>query len=470
MTDLAVGPDGALYFTTGGRRTQSGLYRVSWVGGEVAGGPLEPLEAGAGARELRRGLEELHAPAPEAAVDWLWPYLSRSDRFLRSAARTVLEHQDPARWAGRALAEDHPRAAVQALLALVRAGWSGDRAELFARLRTLPLEGAGEHQQLELLRLYALAMVRLGDPDAAGAAELRGRLEALYPSGRPRVDRELCRLLVHLQSARVASITLDLLEASESQEEQILYAFFLRNVEEGWTPELRLRYFDWIDRRAPELAGGHSFGRYLAGLREDAYAHLDAEERAAVDAARRRPQEVAAVAARPAAFVRKWTLADLLPALDRVGAGRSFEAGAEAFRRTTCYECHRFAGEGGSQGPDLTGAGARFGARDLLEAVVEPSKVISDQYQDTAVVTRDGEFLVGRVEAEEGGWLVLRTPPPNDERIEVALEDVESREPHPVSSMPAGLVDTLTEEEILDLLAYVLAGGDPEGAAFAGGE
>ena len=59
---------------------------------------------------------------------------------------------------------------------------------------------------------------------------------------------------------------------------------------------------------------------------------------------------------------------------------------------------------------------------------------------------------------------MVRTP--NDQRVELHPEDVASRRSHSLSRMPAGLVDTLERDEILDLLAYVLTGGDPEAPAF----
>ena len=63
------------------------------------------------------------------------------------------------------------------------------------------------------------------------------------------------------------------------------------------------------------------------------------------------------------------------------------------FAAANCFACHRFAGEGGSFGPDLSGLAGRFSARDLLESVVEPSKVISDQYQAMVMRMADGRTV-----------------------------------------------------------------------------
>src|SRR5262249_50105540 len=112
--------DGALYFTIGGRKTQSGLYRLTYTGNESTapskGGPEPgPLHA------LRRQLEAFHGKQDPKAVETAWPYLSHGDRFVRYSARVAVEHQDPKTWEERALAETDPAKALGALLALVRA-------------------------------------------------------------------------------------------------------------------------------------------------------------------------------------------------------------------------------------------------------------------------------------------------------------------------------------------------------------
>ena len=125
------------------------------------------------------------------------------------------------------------------------------------------------------------------------------------------------------------------------------------------------------------------------------------------------------------------------------------------------------AGEGGATGPDLTGASSRFSRADLLEALLEPSKAISDQYQDTEILTIDGDFYVGRIERDDASGIALRRLPPGEELVELATSEIESRRQHPLSRMPSGLLDVLTKDEILDLFAYVLSGASSDDPAFA---
>src|SRR5207249_7192049 len=113
--------DGALYFTIGGRQTQSGLYRVTYMGKEPTGPVKDAHPLSDLARAQRYRLETFHGKTDPSAVETAWPYLDHSDRFVRFAARVAIEHQDHQTWQERALSEKEPGKALAALLALVRA-------------------------------------------------------------------------------------------------------------------------------------------------------------------------------------------------------------------------------------------------------------------------------------------------------------------------------------------------------------
>jgi putative heme-binding domain-containing protein len=156
------------------------------------------------------------------------------------------------------------------------------------------------------------------------------------------------------------------------------------------------------------------------------------------------------------AFVHRWTRAELDPLLHDWPAGRDPAAGRAAFDKATCATCHRTGDGGGATGPDLTGVSSRFSRADILDALLEPSRTISDQYRDTELRTTDGDLYVGRIEAERGGQIVLRRTP-GDERVEIDAATIEMRRPYPLSRMPSGLLDVLSEAEVLDLFAYLRA-------------
>jgi putative heme-binding domain-containing protein len=158
---------------------------------------------------------------------------------------------------------------------------------------------------------------------------------------------------------------------------------------------------------------------------------------------------------------------DLAPSLAELGRGRSLERGKELFKAASCLSCHRMGKEGGNLGPDLTDVGQRMAKQPqprlaLLREVLEPSAVIEDKFRTHIVVTDDGKQHVGLILAENDKVVRMATNPaaPNDV-VEIQRGRIDSMHKSPVSMMPAGLVSTLQKEEILDLLAYLEAGGDP---------
>src|SRR5690606_18962817 len=93
LTDAVIGDDGALYFTIGGRNTQSALYRVHYWKMIPTGERVAEAPETVAARALRRELEAFHGKEHPEAVAKAWPHLGSPDRFLRSAARVAIESQ-----------------------------------------------------------------------------------------------------------------------------------------------------------------------------------------------------------------------------------------------------------------------------------------------------------------------------------------------------------------------------------------
>jgi uncharacterized repeat protein (TIGR03806 family) len=166
-------------------------------------------------------------------------------------------------------------------------------------------------------------------------------------------------------------------------------------------------------------------------------------------------------------FVKEWAMDDLAPALNQITHGRSYEAGARAFKELGCLQCHRFAGSGGGAGPDLSGIAKKQGVRDLLESILEPSKKIATEFAATIVETTDGKTHEGRVAHEDNEKLILHTAGALGTPVTIPKSEIEKRTLSTVSTMPARLLNTLEKSEILDLLAYLVADGDAKHAAFA---
>jgi putative heme-binding domain-containing protein len=159
-------------------------------------------------------------------------------------------------------------------------------------------------------------------------------------------------------------------------------------------------------------------------------------------------------------FVREWTVDDLLPALERLNSTANRESGRRVFAEAMCSRCHRVNRSGGITGPDLTGVTRRFDERALLESILEPSKVVSDQYSTVEISTRDGESIVGRITDLNDDFIQVMTDLINPAAFQrILTAEIEDIVPSQLSLMPTGLLDHFTEAEILDLIAYLHGGG-----------
>lgn len=467
LTDICINRDGAMYFTVGGRGTQSGLYRVTYAGSESIA-PARPVANAAAekARALRRQLEAFHGGTHPEAVAFAWPHLNSSDRAIRYAARVAIEHQDVALWRDQALRETRINARLQALAALCRTGSADMQPAVIERLNALPFRQLTEEQLTDALRVYALCFIRLGGKQPATAGPALAALDPLFPAQSDAVNRELCTVLTYLEAPAIIDRALAQLAAARTQQDQMFYVFTLRNVKAGWSRSQRETFFGWIGQ-AREYRGGASFQKFLDQIRDDALAAMTDDEKAILKDVIDGSQKVEAVKLTTTRqFLHNWQADDLLPLLGKAGQGRSFEKGRAAYEATQCAKCHRFRNEGGDTGPDITGVGNRFDARYILEALIEPSKVISDQYINSIFELSDGRVVTGRVINQTADKLLVRTDPFARELTEVRKADVETKSPSKVSEMPQGLINVLTPEEILDLIAYLRSGGDPGDKAF----
>lgn len=469
VTDLVVHPDGSMFVAIGGRRTQSGLYRVTYTGEEstalaapVANDPLKP------ARELRYSLERLHGEQSPYTVDLAWPHLSHPDRTTRFTARIAIEHQPVATWAERALAEQNPIASIHAIIALARCGEPSFQDRAIQSLNRISWNDLSESQQIDLLRAYQLVFIRLGQGTDEARQSVVAKLDGLYPNASPRLNLELSRQLAYLEAPGVVKRTLDLFDQAPTQEEQIHYLFMLMELKSDWTPESRERYFKAFGSLGA-ARGGHSFMGFIRNIRKAAIDTLSQEEQEALKPVLElslEPVDPATLApARP--FVKNWSVDELVPVLDQKLQNRDYAQGRAMFSAAQCFKCHRVRLEGGSTGPDLTGAGNRFNHRNLLESLIEPSKVVSDQYEKTVFQLEDGRVIEGRVINLNVDQLMVLTNMFDPNSIAtVKRDEIEVSQPSKTSMMPSGLLDTFSEEEILDLMAYLKAGGDPKHEVF----
>lgn len=497
LTDAVIGKDGAMYFTIGGRRTQSAVYRVTYVGQESTAPAAKPIETPE--HKLRVELERLHEEGTgREAIEKAWPHLGHPDRLVRYAARVAVERQPVKLWAERALKQTEPWEVIETGVALARMGGKEYQAKLFKLLDGLDFAALDEAQQLALIRVYQISIARSGLPEGASLAQAVSQLDAVYPAKSNDLNRELSRTLVALGSSTVVQKTMRLMATAQDDEvswlsterlarndrygpkflrtgearpniQQIAYAYALRLAKTGWTPELRRAFFAWFASTGP-WQGGNQFRGFVDKIRADALAQVqdEAERKILAALATPQPPTTTPVVVRPPKGPGKDYTVDEVVAFAKDDLnGRDFKQGRDMFIATSCLACHRLGNDGGGVGPDLNRSANRYTLRDLLENIVEPSKVVSNQYESTILELRDGTVVTGRIVGEEDGILQVAANPAAPQEIkEIRRVDVESRQVSPISLMPLGLINRMNREEVLDLIAYILSAGDPKHPLF----
>jgi len=493
VTDAIIGHDGALYFTIGGRNTQSALFRITYTGDEST----EPVSGDLpeeNARELRRSLESFHDTKDVDAVATAWPHLSSSDRWLRHAARVAIESQPLEEWAHKVINEENSQARITGSVALARHGDASHQAALINSLLDLDPATLSESEFLGLLRAYALTFIRLNPPSDKQRESIIAKLDAHFPNESNDVNTELVRILVYLESPTVIEKTLEMIAnrgeaivpkwtelaqrnaryggrvlamlANHPPTHEVHYAFMLRNLRDGWTLEQRRDYIEFINEAA-KYPGGNSYAKFLTGVRDEILGQMNNTERA----------ELADISGEsfnpvpdfeitpPKGPGKNWTVAEAANHARKSGKairGADFHSGRNLFHAIGCAACHRFDSLGGDIGPDLTTVNNKFDINYLLESIIEPSKVISDQYGSKIVTMKDGAIHSGLV-VERGEAVDVYPAAKTTEELKPAtlkLSEIAKIEETPVSQMPPMMMNGLNGDEVRDLIAYLLSGGD----------
>jgi len=502
LTDGVIGPDGAMYFLTGGRRLESDLYRVTATENvSTSALAATPINV---ENKLRRTLEQYHEPK-KGVVDVAWPNLKHEDRFVRYAARIAVEQQPVGEWQERALKETDPQILTQAVIALARHGKPALRDKMIQALVKVDFSKLALSQKIDLARAIEVVIFRMGKPEGATKNQLVAYLDPTFPSSSNELDRVLSKVLVYMGAPGSVEKTLTLLETvkdnpmdktvSASSDlimrnpqygldiarmlsnvppaQQTYLATVLSDATEGWTPELHEKYFKWI-ANAFTYKGGVSYIGFIDKARKKALAHVPADKfedynkLSGADLLTESGNDLAD-RPKPKGPGRRRTLEEALALVDAPLTNRDFQDGKNMFDATLCSSCHSMRGEGGAIGPDLTQVGTRFSAKDILEHTLDPNKEISDQYAATVFTMKDGSSIVGRLINEENGkYSVSQNPFMPQSLREISKADVASTKLSKVSLMLPGLLGGLNDEEIKDLVAYMVAGGNSESEVYKG--
>lgn len=502
LTDGEFGPDGAMYFLTGGRELESDLYRVYHKDYQkIKDRNKQKIDDLNAYQRVRRQIERYHTDTTAEAIDAVWPFLRNNDRHIRYAARIALEHQDPALWKERAFKERSVQAAIQSMVALARTGDADLQPAILSKVMTINLPVQAEEKQLDIIRAIELTLARMGNPDEVLSARLIGYLEQIYPAATNALNRELSKVLVHLGDEEAIPKTLKLLATAEDDStyqetvtqssdlilrnpqygldianlltktppaQQIYLATVLSKAKYGWNDETRDEYFKWF-YDAFGYKGGNSYIGFVNRARSFALENVPQSQ---FDHYNEISGDSLVNQAGTALFTtdegpkgpgRPWKMDEALPIVEADSGKRDFEKGMMLFSSIRCKSCHTMKGEGGTIGPDLTQLGTRFSAKDMLEAIIEPNNIISDQYASTVFSFKDGTSMLAKlIDEDDDYYHVSQNPYAPHILKEIPKKEIVSYKLAEISVMPPATINVLNEDELKNLLAYLMAGGDED--------
>jgi putative heme-binding domain-containing protein len=165
----------------------------------------------------------------------------------------------------------------------------------------------------------------------------------------------------------------------------------------------------------------------------------------------------------------EWTLADLAGPIEEMShaGGRKFASGRQLFTMANCIACHRLENMGNVFGPDLTKLDPKWKVADVLNEILTPSARINEKFQTNVFELASGKMVTGLVLEENPDTIkIVENPLAKIEPTILRRGDVLERTRSKTSLMPKGLLDKLTREEILDLVAYVFSGANPQHPLF----
>jgi putative heme-binding domain-containing protein len=165
----------------------------------------------------------------------------------------------------------------------------------------------------------------------------------------------------------------------------------------------------------------------------------------------------------------EWKLADLSGDVEHLHhRGNNFAVGEQLFKVAACIGCHKLNGKGNNVGPDLAKLDPKYSAVDVLEHILDPSKKIDKKFQSNLFVLTSGKAITGLVVKETDGAIQIIDNPTSPDKVQtIRKSEIDEREVSNVSIMPKGVMNKLIKEEILDLLAYVIAKGHKKSDLFA---
>lgn len=507
LTDGEIGPDGALYFLTGGRRLESDLYRVYYKDYKKIDKPSTKSDKITEEMAIRRKIESYFESAPDTnVINEVWPYLKHNDRYVRYAATMALMHQPITLWGKKAFRERNIRTVNHAMLAMAKMGDSSLQPVMLRKLMTIDFGAISKESKIALLRTIEVSLYRMGNVKPEITNRLFAYFDDHYPANDNALNRELSKVLIQIGAPYAVERTLALLEngkddstttmpmltsssdlilrnpdygmtiastlAKTPPAQQIYFATALSKATAGWTPALYERYFKWYSN-AFGYKGGHSYIGFVDAARRAALEKVPADQfdhynaisgdSLLTESGKDLFEDIVA----PKGPGRNWKIDEALKTIEEDEGTRNYEQGKSLFAAVRCGSCHTMQGDGGAVGPDLTQLGTRFSVRDMLTAIIEPANAISDQYGSKVFVLNDGSSIMGRlINEDDVNYVVSQNPYALQELREIPKKDVSEIKESKISIMPPGSLNVLNPEELKDLMAYLMAGGNENNSVY----
>ena len=478
VTDVAAGPDGAMYLITGGRKTQSALYRVAFTGTtrkhlDDSLHEREAAEYSEEQRKLRRQIEQLHGTTNTDSLQLALDHCNHSDPTIRYASRIVLESRPVESWT------QHVWNAVSAEDAIAAAIRASNDDEFGSGLKAL--QSSREYMTKARMLRKAFVDVAVGEDTLRRNPELvrsipkywfdfvahfehlfrywgDDPLDVSQYGTNHELRRRLICLLAKLDAPQAVDLAAKSLLVSPVQEDKLAALSALSTLKTGWTPETRRLYFTAL-RDGRRFVGGQGMPGFLDQIRSDAVATLTDEEQKSLADLLAPPKEEDEPLPPPRAVVKQWTLDELAKLAVAEDAQGDPKRGAEIFRAALCSRCHRAGANGPAVGPDLSFVAARFSRRDILHSILTPAAAVAEQYRNSEIITADGRTLTGRVVAEgdyRSEKLLINIDPLRPSKVvEIDKKEIAEHRLLGTSPMPAGLLDGFTAAEVRDLLAFL---------------
>ena len=455
VSDLDVGPDGFLYFCTGGRETTGGLFRIRY----------QPFPTVPATSNLEKVLGQ---PMPRSA--WGQAELKRSkasmgEHWVSSLREAVLDEARPVDELRRALEtlQIHgPAPDFSLLVKLIRSDASEIRSAAILLIGTFStpfaetvMTASLQDEDPGVVRRAAEGLVRL---EQATEAPLEG-------GGKP--DQRA----VFLPRARGSFCSLQL-PAGTSPGSQVGLASSGRAAESECRSPGRPGGSAGLVPQSVALPGAASMEGYLESLWDSSLQLLEPDERKRAELLKeevmdeKMRQLAAYLADDDVSEVERWSRSG-----DRL-SNRSFEElsdyleydpmsyeygdverGRKVFYLAKCVNCHVFGEEGRGGGPDLSTVVKRFRRREILESLMFPSRVISDQYVSWSVRLKNHDEITGMFVVESEDELTLITA--TGERVDVAKDQIEERRESSMSIMPEGLIDSMSLHDLVSLMVFL---------------